>query len=244
MTPSGIRPCSPRIGSGCSRAITRALFERVLPRRRRQLFSAEHFTVDGTLIEAWAGLTSFKYDAVHVHEIGMARAADTRLLDVARREERVIVTADLDYPRLLALHQANRPGIIVFRGGAYSDAEMLGLLDRVLAQIPALDLERSIVVVDRRRIEAFPEETAPKYLLRDRDAIYGEVFTRCVDTMGIRPVITAPRAPWQNPFVERVIGSIRRECLDHVMIRSESPPAPAPAWLRHRLPRRAAPSSA
>ena len=74
----------------------------------------------------------------------------------------------------------------------------------------------------RQLIEAFPEETAPKYLLRDRDAIYGEVFTRCVDTMGIRQVITAPRAPWQNPFVERVIGSIRRECLDHVLILNEA----------------------
>jgi putative transposase len=62
----------------------------------------------------------------------------------------------------------------------------------------------------RQLIEAFPEETAPKYLLRDRDAIYGEVFTRCVAQMGIRQVTTAPRAPWQNPFVERVIGSIRR----------------------------------
>ena len=74
----------------------------------------------------------------------------------------------------------------------------------------------------RQLIEAFPEETAPKYLLRDRDAIYGEAFIRCVDTMGIRQVITAPRVPWQNPFVERVIGSIRRECLDHVMILSET----------------------
>jgi hypothetical protein len=71
-------------------------------------------------------------------------------------------------------------------------------------------------------IEAFPEETAPKYLLRDRDAIYGEICTRCVHTMGIRQVITAPRAPWQNPFVERVIGSIRRECLDHFLILNET----------------------
>jgi len=74
----------------------------------------------------------------------------------------------------------------------------------------------------RQIIEPFPEETAPKYLLRDRDAIYGEAFTRSVATMGIRQVITAPRAPWQNPFVERVIGSIRRECLDHVLILSEA----------------------
>jgi predicted nuclease of predicted toxin-antitoxin system len=92
------------------------------------------------------------HDAVHANEIGLARAADTQLLDVARREERVIITADLDYPRLLALHQASRPGIILFRGGAYSDAEMLGLLDRVLTQTPPLDLEGSIVAVDRRHI--------------------------------------------------------------------------------------------
>ena len=80
----------------------------------------------------------------------------------------------------------------------------------------------SAVWTARQVIEAFPEETSPKYLLRDRDSIYSEAFTRCVDHMGIRQVITAPRAPWQNPFVERVIGSIRRECLDHVMILSET----------------------
>jgi transposase InsO family protein len=68
----------------------------------------------------------------------------------------------------------------------------------------------SAVWTARQVIEAFPEETGPKYLLRDRDSIYGEAFTRCLNTMGIRQVITAPRAPWQNPFAERVIGSIRR----------------------------------
>jgi putative transposase len=57
----------------------------------------------------------------------------------------------------------------------------------------------SAVWTARQVIEAFPEETGPKYLLRDRDSIYGEAFTRRVDHMGIRQVITAPRAPWQNP---------------------------------------------
>ena len=102
--------------------------------------------------QAVAHLRAIGHDAVHAHEMGLARASDAQLLDVARREERVIITADLDYPRLLALHQASRPGIILFRGGAYSDADMLGLLDRVLTRTPALDLEGSIVVVDRRRI--------------------------------------------------------------------------------------------
>jgi putative transposase len=67
-------------------------------------------------------------------------------------------------------------------------------------------------------IEAFPDDSVPTYLLRDRDRIYGEAFLRRVQAMGIREVLIAPRAPWQNPFVERVIGSIRRECLDQVLI--------------------------
>jgi putative transposase len=74
----------------------------------------------------------------------------------------------------------------------------------------------------RQIVEAFPNETAPRYLLHDRDAIYGECFTRSITNMGIREVIIAPRAPWQNAFVERVIGSIRRECLDHVIVLSEA----------------------
>src|SRR5499426_1549069 len=71
-------------------------------------------------------------------------------------------------------------------------------------------------------VESFPEETAPTYLLRDRDAIYGDVFARRVTGMEIHEVLIAPRAPWQNPFAERVIGSIRRECLDLVIVLSES----------------------
>jgi transposase InsO family protein len=71
-------------------------------------------------------------------------------------------------------------------------------------------------------IEAFPWDTAPKYLLRDRDSIYGAYFRRRVKNMGIKEVITAARSPWQNPFVERLIGSIRRDCLDHVIVLNES----------------------
>ena len=74
----------------------------------------------------------------------------------------------------------------------------------------------------RQILQTFPEETAPRYMLRDRDTIDGESFIRCIASMGIREVRMAPRAPWQNAFVERVIGSIRRECLDHVIIRSEA----------------------
>jgi transposase InsO family protein len=67
-------------------------------------------------------------------------------------------------------------------------------------------------------VEAFPWETAPRYLLRDRDAIYGGEFRRQAGSLGIEEVRTAPRSPWQSPYVERVIGSIRRECIDNVIV--------------------------
>jgi len=67
-------------------------------------------------------------------------------------------------------------------------------------------------------IEAFPWDTVPKYLLRDRDAIYGNQFQNRVQSMGLEELLSAPRSPWQNAFVERIIGSIRRDCLDHVVV--------------------------
>jgi putative transposase len=70
-------------------------------------------------------------------------------------------------------------------------------------------------------IEAFPEETAPEFLLRDRDSIYGGEFRRRVAEMGIEEVITTARSPWQNAYAERLIGSIRRECLDHLIVFNE-----------------------
>jgi putative transposase len=70
-------------------------------------------------------------------------------------------------------------------------------------------------------VEAFPWQTAPRYLLRDRDAVYGVAFSRRVQTMGIHEVKTAARSPWQNPYVERLIGTLRRECLDHVVVLNE-----------------------
>ena len=69
--------------------------------------------------------------------------------------------------------------------------------------------------------EAFPWDTAPRYLLRDRDSSYSAYFRNRVAAMGITEVLTAPRSPWQNPYVERVIGSMRRECLDHIVTFNE-----------------------
>ena len=77
-------------------------------------------------------------------------------------------------------------------------------------------------------VEAFPWDTAPTYLVRDNDGSYGQVFMSRLRSMGIRDRPIAPRSPWQNAYVERLIGTLRRECLDHVLIFGE--------WhLRHLL---------
>jgi hypothetical protein len=70
-------------------------------------------------------------------------------------------------------------------------------------------------------VKAFPWQDPPKYLLRDRDKIYGSSFKKRVKGMGIEEVPTAARSPWQNPYVERLIGTIRRDCLDRVIVVNE-----------------------
>lgn len=70
-------------------------------------------------------------------------------------------------------------------------------------------------------VDALPWDEAPRYLLRDRDRVYGASFRQRVRHMGIVEVVISPRSPWQNPYVERLIGSIRRECLDHVIVLHE-----------------------
>ena len=67
-------------------------------------------------------------------------------------------------------------------------------------------------------VEAFPWDTAPKYLLRDQDSIYRANFRQSLKNMVIKEVVTAPHSPRQNPFVERLVGSIRRDCLDHLIV--------------------------
>jgi len=74
----------------------------------------------------------------------------------------------------------------------------------------------------RRLMQAFPWDHSPRYLLHDRDGSYGELFHQAADWIGIHEVLTAPQSPWQNAYVERLIGSIRRDCLDHVIVLSEA----------------------
>jgi len=76
--------------------------------------------------------------------------------------------------------------------------------------------------VARQITEAFPRNEAPRYMIRDRDCIYGAVATRRLRAMGIRDRPIAPTSPWQNGFAERLIGSIRRECLDHIIVLGEA----------------------
>ena len=71
-------------------------------------------------------------------------------------------------------------------------------------------------------VEAFPYDEAPRFLIRDRDGIYGHDFRERVKHMGIEEVVIAYRSPWQSPYVERLIGSIRRECLDQMIVFNEA----------------------
>jgi putative transposase len=75
--------------------------------------------------------------------------------------------------------------------------------------------------VSKQLREAFPFETAPRYLIRDRDSIYGDQVRRCLAGLKSEEELTASRSPWHNPYVERIIGAIRRECLDHVLVVNE-----------------------
>ena len=67
-------------------------------------------------------------------------------------------------------------------------------------------------------VQAFPFDTAPRFLIRDRDSIYGAFFRKRIGNLGIEEVVTAYKSPWQNPYCERLIGTIRRDCLDHMVI--------------------------
>ena len=74
----------------------------------------------------------------------------------------------------------------------------------------------------QQMVEAFGEGEAPRFMTRDRDAVYGTTFRERVKALGIEEVVIAPHSPWQNPYVERVIGTLRRECLDHVVVLGEA----------------------
>ena len=111
------------------------------------------FLVDMPLspsLAAW--LTREGHDAVHAIQVGLERASDAQILDRAQVEHRLVITADLDYPRLLALTRAVGPGLILLRGGNFAEAEAITLLTRAFRAIASEELMKSIVVIERTRI--------------------------------------------------------------------------------------------
>ena len=92
------------------------------------------------------------HDAVHAADLGLGRAEDTEILARAIEETRTVITADLDYPRLLALADATGPSLILFRGGDWSEAEVVARLREVLDNLAEGEIARSILTVDRSRV--------------------------------------------------------------------------------------------
>jgi predicted nuclease of predicted toxin-antitoxin system len=102
------------------------------------------------LLATW--LVDLGHDAVHAVSIGLATSSDTQVIETARRERRTIVTADLDYPRLLASARSTEPSLILFRGGNWSEADVRTRMATLLSNFTASDIEGSILVVERERL--------------------------------------------------------------------------------------------
>jgi len=101
-------------------------------------------------LAAW--LRNKDHDAVHATELGLHRASDTDVMTSAKRDGRTIITADLDYPRLLALARSADPSLILFREGNWSDADVIARLDEILTGLTADQITESVIVVDRTRV--------------------------------------------------------------------------------------------
>jgi predicted nuclease of predicted toxin-antitoxin system len=101
-------------------------------------------------LAAW--LKDQGHDAVHAKELGLDRARDADILVHAKQEDRTVVTADLDYPRLLALAQATDPSLILFRDGNWNDADVIVRMGDILRTLSVAEIAQSIVIVDRNRI--------------------------------------------------------------------------------------------
>jgi predicted nuclease of predicted toxin-antitoxin system len=97
-------------------------------------------------------LRAADHDAVHASQRGLSTASDAEVLECAREECRIVVTADLDFPQLLALARAEGPGVILFRGGSFSEAQTGELVDRLLRSEHAAEVGQSVTVLERHRI--------------------------------------------------------------------------------------------
>jgi predicted nuclease of predicted toxin-antitoxin system len=95
---------------------------------------------------------SIGHDAVHASELGLHRSPDSEIMERAKAEDRTVITADLDYPRLLALSRAAEPSLVMFRDGNWTDREVVRRMSEVLAVLSEAELLQSIVTVERERI--------------------------------------------------------------------------------------------
>jgi predicted nuclease of predicted toxin-antitoxin system len=96
------------------------------------------------------------HDAVHASEVGLHRISDVDMMARATSDGRTIITADLDYPHLLAIAHATEPSLILFRDGNWSDAEIIARMAQVLASLVAADIVQSIIVIERDRVRRRP----------------------------------------------------------------------------------------
>jgi predicted nuclease of predicted toxin-antitoxin system len=111
------------------------------------------FLVDMPLSPALAfWLARQGHDAIHAVEVGLERASDALILETARNQQRIVVTADLDFPRLLAFAESQGPGLILFRGGNYSEEESVRRLKSALETIAGEEMSKSIIVIEKKRI--------------------------------------------------------------------------------------------
>lgn len=111
------------------------------------------FLIDMPLTPALVGwLAEQGHDALHASDVGLGSGEDVDILGRARSEDRVLVTADLDFPRILALTAAEGPAVVLFRGGNFSNVEMLQMMARVLTSVSGDDLCRSVTVVEPFRV--------------------------------------------------------------------------------------------
>jgi transposase InsO family protein len=124
-------------------------------------------------------------------------------------------------PALSTRAGSQAPGERAFRRSVSASRSRAVRRTAKLAEQPPETAHPSTEWMARQLTEACGWESTPKYIVRDRDSVYGEIFTRRLRAMGIRDRPTAPRSPWQNGHTERLIGSIRRECLDHVVALGE-----------------------
>jgi predicted nuclease of predicted toxin-antitoxin system len=111
------------------------------------------FLVDMPLSpEPAAWLRERGHDALHATDLGLDRAPDTEIMNFAREQGRTIITADLDYPRLLAIAGLESPSVILFRDGSWNDAEVVARMNDVLLGLSEMDIAQSIILVNRDRV--------------------------------------------------------------------------------------------